>query len=73
VALPPEAWQGAEICRHSAENDYVDLPGPVNNGPDKDFENWHLEVNELEAFATSRWPKGPRVSVEGELKWGLHG
>jgi hypothetical protein len=29
VALPTEAWRGAEICRRSAENSYVDLPGPL--------------------------------------------
>jgi hypothetical protein len=29
VALPTEAWQGAEIRRRSAENGYVDLPGPI--------------------------------------------
>jgi hypothetical protein len=28
LALPTEAWRGAEICIHSAENSYVDLPGP---------------------------------------------
>ena len=31
VALPTEAWRGAEICRHLAENVYVDLPGPVEH------------------------------------------
>ncbi len=30
VALPTEAWPGAESGRRSAENIYVDLPGPVN-------------------------------------------
>ncbi len=29
MALPTEAWRGAEIRRRSAENSYVDLPGPV--------------------------------------------
>jgi len=29
VALPTEAWQGAEILRCSAENGYVNLPVPV--------------------------------------------
>ncbi len=28
LALPTEAWQGAEIHRRSAENSYVNLPGP---------------------------------------------
>jgi hypothetical protein len=28
LALPTEAWRGAEICGHSAENGYVNLPGP---------------------------------------------
>jgi hypothetical protein len=28
VALPTEAWRGAEICRRLAENGYVNLPGP---------------------------------------------
>ncbi len=28
VALPTEAWRGAENCRCSAENSYVNLPGP---------------------------------------------
>ena len=29
AALPTEAWQGAEIRIRSAENGYVDLPGPL--------------------------------------------
>ncbi len=29
VALPTEAWWGAEILRRSAENGYMDLPGPA--------------------------------------------
>jgi len=29
VALPTEAWWGAEICGHSVENGYVNLPGPL--------------------------------------------
>jgi hypothetical protein len=28
LALPTEAWRGAEIRRLSAENVFVDLPGP---------------------------------------------
>jgi hypothetical protein len=28
LALPTEAWRGAEIRRCSAENSYVNLPGP---------------------------------------------
>ena len=28
LALPTEAWRGAEIRRHLAENGYVNLPGP---------------------------------------------
>ncbi len=28
LALPTEAWQGAEIRICLAENGYVDLPGP---------------------------------------------
>jgi hypothetical protein len=28
VALPTEAWREVEIRRRSAENSYVDLPGP---------------------------------------------
>ncbi len=31
VALPTEAWQGAEICRRSAEKGYINLPGPLND------------------------------------------
>jgi hypothetical protein len=26
---PAEAWRGAEICRRSTENGYIDLPVPV--------------------------------------------
>ncbi len=29
LALPTEAWLGAEIHRHLAENIYVNLPGPL--------------------------------------------
>jgi hypothetical protein len=29
VALPTEAWQGAEIRRRSVEKGYVDLPRPI--------------------------------------------
>ena len=29
LALPTEAWRGAEICRRSVENGYVNLPGPL--------------------------------------------
>ncbi len=29
MALPTEAWRGAEIRKCSAENGYVDLPGPT--------------------------------------------
>jgi len=29
LALPTEAWRGAEICRCLAENGYVNLPGPL--------------------------------------------
>jgi hypothetical protein len=29
LALPTEAWRGAEICRCSGENSYVNLPGPL--------------------------------------------
>ncbi len=28
LALTTEAWRGAEICRRSVENVYVDLSGP---------------------------------------------
>jgi hypothetical protein len=28
LAVPTEAWQGAESGRHLVENVYVDLPGP---------------------------------------------
>jgi hypothetical protein len=28
LALPTEAWRGEEICIRSAENGYIDLPGP---------------------------------------------
>ncbi len=28
LALPTEAWRGAEILRRSAENGYVNFPGP---------------------------------------------
>jgi len=28
LALPTEAWRGAEIRRHLAKNAYVNLPGP---------------------------------------------
>jgi hypothetical protein len=28
LALPAEAWRGAEIRRRSVENGYVDLPRP---------------------------------------------
>ncbi len=28
LALPTEAWRGAEIHRRSAENGYINLPGP---------------------------------------------
>ncbi len=31
MALPTEAWRGAEIRRRLAENIYVDLPGPVEH------------------------------------------
>ncbi len=29
LALPTEAWQGADICRRLAENGYINLPGPL--------------------------------------------
>ncbi len=32
LALPTEAWQGAEICICSVENGYVDFPGPHDEG-----------------------------------------
>jgi len=28
LALTTEDWRGAEICRRSTENGYIDLPGP---------------------------------------------
>jgi hypothetical protein len=31
LALPTEAWRGAEIRRRSVENSYVNLPGPLND------------------------------------------
>ncbi len=32
LALPTEAWRGAEIRRHLAENVYINLPGPKSEG-----------------------------------------
>ncbi len=30
LALPTEAWQGVKSGRRSAENIYIDLPGPIS-------------------------------------------
>jgi hypothetical protein len=37
LALTTEAWQGVEIRRRSAENVYVDLPGPPCHLVGRDF------------------------------------
>jgi hypothetical protein len=45
LALPTEAWQGAESGRRSAENVHVDLSGPLSTTLDQTYVRTWLAIN----------------------------